>query len=172
MDAHNLPRMSRFGNRQLFFVIDPEFAEEISATRWSRTHFGYLESICTATKRRLWLHRYVWELRHGWVPKCIDHINGIRWDCRISNLRPATASLNSRNRRVRRRVDLPVGVGVRSGSRSTGRNPFYARIRTGGRQVTIGYYPTADAAGAAYLRECAVVSERESLEAQMEAVND
>ena len=173
MDAHEslLPRKSRFGTHQLFFVVDAEFAEKVSRMRWSRTGCGYLESVCPDTKRRLWLHRYVWELTHGWYPKILDHINGVRWDCRLSNLRPATASLNSRNRRVRRKHDLPRGVGVRNRPSGAGTKRYYARIRMDGKHVLLGYYASPEEAGAAY--ECAseTVSSIESSIAEKEQIH-
>jgi hypothetical protein len=173
MDAHGatLPRKSRFGTHQLFFVVDAEFAEQVSRMRWSKTSSGYLESFCPDTKKRLWLHRYVWSLTHGWYPPILDHINGVRWDCRVANLRPATSSLNSRNRRVRRKHDLPRGVGVRCRLASVGSKRFYARIRLSGKQVTLGYFSTPEEAGVAYEEACRNVSLIESSIASKERIN-
>lgn len=45
-------------------------------------------------------HRIVWELHNGKIPKGmqIDHINGVRSDNRIENLRIVTNKINSQNR--------------------------------------------------------------------------
>ena len=50
-------------------------------------------------KDRMYLvHRLAWVLTHGeWPEADIDHINGVRLDNRIANLRPATRSLNNAN---------------------------------------------------------------------------
>lgn len=48
---------------------------------------------------KLLAHRVAWALVKGYWPRHqIDHINGIKFDNRIENLREATAELNSRNR--------------------------------------------------------------------------
>ena len=45
-------------------------------------------------------HRAAWSIYHGkWPSGFIDHINGIRSDNRIKNLREATHSQNARNRK-------------------------------------------------------------------------
>ena len=43
-------------------------------------------------------HRIVYLYCHGYLPDCIDHINGIRHDNRIENLRPSTKQENCLNR--------------------------------------------------------------------------
>ena len=59
-------------------------------------HSGYL-GICIGPKR--WqAHRIAWALHHGaWPKDQIDHINGIKTDNRICNLREATNSQNGKN---------------------------------------------------------------------------
>ncbi len=46
--------------------------------------------------------RIVWKLWHGYEPDFIDHINGIRDDNRIANLRNVSQGENNRNAKVRR----------------------------------------------------------------------
>lgn len=161
-------RKSRFGNPQLVFVVDEEFADAVSRTRWSSTHYGYLESVEPGTQNKLWLHRFVWSLRHGRCPRLLDHINGVKWDCRLSNLRPATHSLNSRNRRVRRVVDLPRGVGIRSGRGRFYPKRYTARISISGKHITLGYFETVELASeayqSAYEKVCALESEQAAKE--------
>jgi hypothetical protein len=51
----------------------------------------------------LLVHRAVWAMHHGrWPEGMIDHINGIKTDNRIANLREATPTTNSRNARMQR----------------------------------------------------------------------
>jgi hypothetical protein len=50
--------------------------------------------------RKVRLHVWIWENLVGEIPEGmeIDHINGIKTDCRLSNLRMVTHEVNSRNR--------------------------------------------------------------------------
>ncbi|MGQ6215677.1 HNH endonuclease [Serratia sp. IR-2025] len=43
------------------------------------------------------LHRLIWKMETGEEPMHIDHINGIRTDNRLANLRPVSRSQNNRN---------------------------------------------------------------------------
>lgn len=51
-------------------------------------------------KQRKQAHRVVWELHYGITKKQIDHINGIKTDNRIENLREVDARLNKRNQKM------------------------------------------------------------------------
>ncbi len=95
---------------------------------------------------RHYAHRVAWLYVHGEWPKGqIDHIDGDKSNNAIANLRVATAAQNSARRRVRGKPQLspsrgvfPHGVG------------FVARIHHAGKRHYLGYFPTADAAKAAY----------------------
>ena len=68
--------------------------------------FGYYDNrgyIQGWLKGRTYLeHRLVWLYHNGkWPKECIDHINGIRDDNRIENLREATNQQNNFNRKSR-----------------------------------------------------------------------
>ena len=45
-------------------------------------------------------HRIIFLYHHGYLPKNIDHINGIKTDNRIENLRAATDSQNQYNSKI------------------------------------------------------------------------
>jgi hypothetical protein len=55
----------------------------------------------TINKKRQMAHRMAWLYVHGVIPTLgIDHINRVRHDNRITNLRPTTHSSNLRNRSI------------------------------------------------------------------------
>jgi len=57
---------------------------------------GYRKVDCGGKKYGV--HQIVFALHHGYIPECIDHINGIKDDNRIENLRAATKAQNGYNR--------------------------------------------------------------------------
>lgn len=67
---------------------------------------GYLCGYINYVK--LYAHRVAWKITNGNEPDQIDHVNGIRDDNRISNLRAATFFSNAKN--TSRRVDNTSGV--------------------------------------------------------------
>lgn len=77
----------------------------------------------------------------------IDHINGIRDDNRIENLRTVTRSINLKNKRK-----LPENkTGYRGVLRLKG-GQFLARVWSDGRQIKLGVFSTAAEAGEARIK--------------------
>lgn len=48
------------------------------------------------------LHVWIWEQINGAIPEGyeIDHVNGIRWDCRLVNLRCIPKAVNMKNKSI------------------------------------------------------------------------
>ena len=66
---------------------------------WKK-HNGYL--YCWYEGKRKLHHRFIWEQAHGPVPSGseIDHINGVRTDNRLENLRLVTRQENMQNTKI------------------------------------------------------------------------
>lgn len=101
------------------------------------------------------VHRLGWLYVHGAWPKGdIDHINGVRDDNRIENLRDVTRSINCQNQRraqASSRTGL-LGVSIDKAKRNRP-SPYVAAISYGGRTHYIGAFKTPELAHAAYLAE-------------------
>ena len=54
----------------------------------------------TFRKKHYAVHRVVFALTRGWLPECLDHIDGNPSNNRHENLRPATRLQNQHNRRL------------------------------------------------------------------------
>lgn len=82
-------------------------------------------------------HRLAWLYVHGcWPAKELDHINGVRSDNRIVNLREATTAENGQNRTIpRNNTSNHHGVGWDKRS-----NKWRARIKFGGRDFSLGSF--------------------------------
>lgn len=93
-------------------------------------------------------HRLAWLYVEGTLPDCsIDHLNGVRSDNRIANLREASVTLNAENQRRPHSNNKSGFLGV---SRNT-QGSWSARIRVKGKLIQIGSFPDPEAAHSAYL---------------------
>lgn len=82
-------------------------------------------------------HRIAWFVAHGrWPEGQIDHVNGVRTDNRIENLRDVSPLENRRNMRCYARSQ----TGVAGVTWSAHAKRWMARINTDGRQKNLGYF--------------------------------
>jgi hypothetical protein len=89
-------------------------------------------------------HRVIWEYKFGPIPHGmqIDHINGVRNDNRIENLRLATHAQNAQNRKLRTdNTSGHVGVTYKKQSRR-----WEARIDVDGERIVLGFFLTKEEA--------------------------
>lgn len=132
-----LPRSGMFFQR----VADRHVCSVIGR----RAKDGYVAIVLDG--RSFLAHRLAWLYVHGKLPDglVIDHINGVKNDNRIENLRLVSAWQNSFNNRSRRRDGGLVGAYWVHDSR------WEAVTQVDGRRVLLGFYPTEEQAHRAYL---------------------
>ena len=97
------------------FIYDPNEGTIMSKNRYNGgyTEVGHLDSrgyySVTFKGKSIKAHRLAWVLYYGRFPVDeLDHINRIRTDNRICNLREADRYLNNQNRQMRPREDRYV----------------------------------------------------------------
>ena len=105
---------------------------------------GYL--VGAINSRQLKAHRVTWALHFGkWPAEFLDHINGIRTDNRISNLREVSYQGNARNACR----DSRNNTGVAGVSWNKRQKVYRAFIMGDGRRIYLGRFATlAEAASA------------------------
>lgn len=106
-------------------------------------HFGNIHN------KTVLAHRVVWAICIGQWPPCeVDHINGIRTDNSLANLRSVSRAENAKNTRARiRKSGLPCGVY----EQTTSKGRYRADIQIGGKRKTVGCFGSIEEARAAYL---------------------
>jgi hypothetical protein len=107
---------------------------------------GYL--VANVDKVSYRVHRLVWLWVHGkWPDGEIDHINGVRHDNRIENLRVVDRSMNNQNLKRAQRNNRSSGL---LGAYRHGRK-WQAQIMIDKTPRCLGTFDTPDEAHAAYL---------------------
>jgi hypothetical protein len=92
-------------------------------------------------------HRMAWLYVHGNLPNLdVDHINGIRNDNRIANLRLANRSENNQNRRNHNKNNANHSMGVTKNRIGK----FVAAITLNYKAIHLGCFDTIEEAAAAY----------------------
>lgn len=92
-------------------------------------------------------HKFAWLYVYGEWPDEIDHINGVKYDNRISNLRKCTKSQNMKNRKIQKNNKTGY-VGVCFDNTC---NRYRATAKLNGKKFHLGMYKTAIEASEAYV---------------------
>lgn len=102
---------------------------------------GYLVGVINGV-RSIGAHRVAFKYVHGYLPSEIDHINGIRTDNRIENLRAVSSQENRRNSAMpRANTSGHIGVDYRASKRK-----FRASITVNTKSIHLGYFDTIEEA--------------------------
>lgn len=110
---------------------------------------GYLQ--IRINNKLYFCHRLAWLYMYGDIPNLdIDHINKIRTDNRIENLRLATRSENNFNAKIR--SDNTTGFKGVSYLKNYGKYAAEASINKV--RYRLGYFDTPEEAGAVYINFC------------------
>ena len=135
-----------------------EFKSEINMNKFNsqlldnpvgtKKNDGYLILLIDGKSYRL--HRLAWLYVYGVMPDSdIDHINSVRDDNRICNLRQATRSENMQN--LKKAMINNKSSGLLGVSYDKKLQKFYSRIGIKGKRKYLGFFKTPEEAHAAYL---------------------
>jgi len=133
---------SRFKNERDAVAWNSRYAGTEAGTRHCR---GYI--IVRIDGCHILAHRLIWLIVHGDLPAQIDHINGVRTDNRLTNLRSVDALENQKNlRRPKNNKSGVIGVCWDSTKRK-----WLAQIKVERRNRFIGLFDSLEDAAAARL---------------------
>lgn len=126
-------------------IFKPNVKKDSVAGNFCNTH-KYIKIM--VNKKNYYAHRVCWYLHYGSFPtKQIDHINGVRHDNRICNLREATDGENKQN--LPKRNDNTSGyTGVCWSKRD---KKFEVRIYVNNKKIHLGYFDNAELAHQTYV---------------------
>lgn len=106
--------------------------------------YGYV--LARHQNKNVLAHRLIWALYYGEWPKgSIDHINGVRHDNRIVNLRVVCSWENSHNNKVRRKDGGLVGTYWHHD------NKWESVTTLNGKRFFLGFFPTEEEAYKKYV---------------------
>lgn len=106
----------------------------------TQTPRGYVD-VCLLGKK-YGLHRLAFLYMTGEIPKCVDHINTLKWDNRWENLRPATYETNSYNYGNRKSIS-----GVRNVYYDPrGKSKYFVFLKVNGKGKHFGFFETIEEA--------------------------
>lgn len=146
------------------YLVDERHAQEIGKWTWYVHPLGHMHRTTRVGGRPInsKMHREVWQMEYGRMPcdgLSIDHINGVKTDNRIANLRPASRKLQNWNRTRKRKHQLPRGVHPMPGRSK----PYEVFLKVdGSSRGHLGYYATPEEASAVYEAALAAAIEAEA----------
>ncbi len=130
-----------------FMWVNPRGRAKAGRPAGSLDRYGYRQILIDG--RQVLAHRLAWAFVHGaWPDKQIDHINSLRDDNRLTNIRPASGSENQQNVSKRKGATSHyLGVTWHKAARK-----WHAKIQAAGQRYSLGYFDNEDEAHMAYLR--------------------
>jgi hypothetical protein len=148
-----IPLHNRAGDLVAVALVDDADYERVSGHQWHLCRRKEDGQMCArrvvneaGVKRTVFLHRFVLDAPDGMQ---VDHINHNQLDDRRANLRLATPSQNSQNRRGAR---ADSSTGIRGVSWHKRDKRYYARVKVAGKNIHLGSFvdpAEADRAAAA-----------------------
>ena len=129
----------------IFTRINSPRNRSLGVIKLATTTRGYITIF--VSDKQYTAHRLAWFYTYGvWPKQHLDHVNRIKTDNRLCNLREADDSLNNKNMGLKKCNTS----GYKGVYYYKSRGNWQAQIRADGKRIFIGYFKTAAEAGKAY----------------------
>jgi hypothetical protein len=128
----------------LYWKVKPSRDTTVGACAGTERKDGY--RVVRYQRRGYLAHRLIYLMHHGEIPQYIDHIDRNPRNNRVENLRAAAHSQNHANR-SRQSNNKSGFKGVHWCKRD---KKYIAKIKSNGKQITIGYFTEPEEAHKAY----------------------
>jgi len=134
INQETIKKLFDYSHGKLFWKIKPTYRvkkgqESGTISSDGYRHIGIFGKMYTT-------HRIIFLYHYGFLPDCVDHINGNKLDNRIENLRSVTTTQNQYN--AKKRKDNISGVkGISWYKRY---NKWRAQCKVEGKTISLGYY--------------------------------
>ena len=128
MRRHDLQWNTRYAGRR---------ADRVAPSGYRRISLG---------NKKMQAHRAAWLYVNGYLPPEIDHVNRVRGDNRITNLRPASHAENIVNQSPQARRNGALKGAYRH------RKRWHAKITLDWKVIFLGSFDTAEEAHAVYMK--------------------
>ena len=143
MTKEELNEMFEYRDGNLYWKINRVTKNCLGKKAGSKCKNGY-EHI-QINYKYIYSHRAIFLYHHGYLPKILDHINGIRDDNRIENLREVTSFQNAWNMKTK------LGSsGVKGVTWDKAHKKWLAQLRAKNKKIYIGRFQSLEDAEKAY----------------------
>lgn len=90
----------------LYWKIKPSLAVNVGDKAGTLTSYGYI--VVRHKNKKIMAHRVIFQMFHGYIPKEIDHINRIKTDNRIENMKEVNRSENNLNKNAQKNNKIGI----------------------------------------------------------------
>lgn len=94
--VEELHRRFEYKDGKLYYKVSVRPAKVGDTPKHNMANKGYID-LCVKGKR-MYAHQAIFVMHHNYLPTCVDHIDGDKFNNRIENLQDADKSVNSLNR--------------------------------------------------------------------------
>lgn len=140
-------------NTGVFYWLKPRKGRNLEKPAGCIGKDGYIQIMIEGVNYRT--HTLVWLYHYGRPPEFgVDHINGVRIDNRVANLREATLAQNAQNRKKTKRgskTSKYLGVSLYKGKNKAIFGKYQAAICVNYKQHHLGFYEKEIDAANAYI---------------------